>query len=107
SAHQAQYGLQRRAAVAGDLAPDEVIPLDTGGALVDRGDAGVAQVLGGAGLLDEAHAAMHLDAQGSDLSAGLRAPSFDHWDHEIDEGRVALALLRIRTVRRQILGRPH
>src|SRR3546814_5416030 len=39
------------------LAADEVHGLDAVGALVDRRDAGVAEVLGDAGLLDVAHAA--------------------------------------------------
>ena len=43
------------------LAADEVDRLDAVGALVDRRDADVAVVLGDAGLLDEAHAAVDLD----------------------------------------------
>ena len=42
------------------LAADQVDGLDAVGALVDRRDAGVAVVLRRAGLLDEAHAAVHL-----------------------------------------------
>ena len=44
-----------------ELAPDEVHGLDAVRALVDRGDAGVAEVLGHARLLDVAHAAVDLD----------------------------------------------
>jgi hypothetical protein len=42
-------GFGGRAALARDLAPDEVVGLDAGGALVDGRDPRVAQVLGGAG----------------------------------------------------------
>ena len=53
------------------LAHDEVDRLDAVGAFVDRRDAGVAKSAGGAGLLDEAHAAMHLDAERGDLDADV------------------------------------
>ena len=49
------------------LAGDEVDRLDAVGALVDGEDAGVAEMLRGAGLLDVADAAMHLDAERGDL----------------------------------------
>ena len=54
---------RRRAAVARRLAADQVVGLDAGRAFVDRDDARVAVVLRGAGLLDEAHAAVHLHAE--------------------------------------------
>ena len=56
--HQRDLGT----AVAADLAGDEVDGLDGVGALIDRRDADVAEELRRAGLLDEAHAAMHLHA---------------------------------------------
>ena len=56
----AKYGARDRTAVARRFAPDEIVGLDAGGALVDGRDASIAEVLGGTGLLDVAHAAMHL-----------------------------------------------
>ena len=53
------------------LAGDEVDRLDAVGAFVDRGDARVAVVLRGAGLLDIAHAAVHLHAERGDLAADV------------------------------------
>ena len=61
--------------VACQLAPDQVVGLDAGRALVDRGDARIAQILRGAGLLDEAHAAVHLDAGGGDHRSSSRCTS--------------------------------
>ncbi len=51
----------RFAAVHRQLASDQVHRLDAVGAFVDRGDARVAIVLGGASFLDEAHTAVDLD----------------------------------------------
>src|SRR5712691_5117860 len=48
---------------------------------VDRRDSRVAQVLRRAGLLDEAHAAVHLDARGRHLDAGFGEPALDDRDH--------------------------
>ena len=53
------------------LAGDEVDRLDAVGALIDRRDAGVAIEARRAGLLDEAHAAMHLHAERGYLDAGI------------------------------------
>ena len=53
------------------LAHREVDRLDAVGAFVDRGDPRIAQMLRRAGLLDEAHAAMHLHAERSDLDADV------------------------------------
>ena len=61
----------RVAARERQLARDEVDRLDAVGALVDRRDAGVAQMLRRAGLLDEAHAAMDLHAERGDLDADV------------------------------------
>ena len=61
----------RAAAFQRHLARHQIERLDAVGALVDRGDAGVAVMLGGAGLLDEAHAAVHLHAEGSHLDADI------------------------------------
>ena len=67
----------RFAAVARHLAHHQVDRLDAVGALVDRRDADVAQHLRGAGLLHEAHAAMHLDAERGAIHAAIRAPRLD------------------------------
>ena len=46
------------------LRPDQVLGLDAVGAFINTGDAGIPEVLGGAGFLDIAHAAVYLHAQG-------------------------------------------
>ena len=86
----------RGAVVRGELAPDQIGGLDTGGALVDRGDAGVAQVLARAGLLDVAHPAVDLDAERGDLDAELGAPRLQHRREQLDAVLAALALCRVR-----------
>ena len=63
--------LHRRAARERQLARDQVDRLDAVGAFVDRGDARIAIVLRGAGLLDVAHAAVHLHAERGDLVADV------------------------------------
>ncbi|MNQ77520.1 hypothetical protein D3C85_923900 [compost metagenome] len=77
----------RLAAVHRQLAADQVHGLDAVGAFVDRGDAGIAVVLGGAGLLDEAHAAVDLDAQRGDFAADVGGPGLG------DGGEQVLAAL--------------
>ena len=59
-----------------DLAHDQVDGLDAVGALVDRGDPAVAQILGHAGLLDVAHAPVNLHADRGQLDAKVGAPCF-------------------------------
>ena len=56
--------------------------MDAVGPLVDRRDPRVAQVLRGTGLLDEAHAAMHLHAERGGLDAGIGAPRLRHGDQQ-------------------------
>ena len=70
---------------ASELAADEVDGLDAVGAFVDRRDAGVAEMLGGAGLLDEAHAAVHLDAERRDLDAEIGPPRLDDRREQVGE----------------------
>ena len=62
-----------------ELARDEVDGLDAVRALVDRRDAGVAQMLDRPRLLDEAHAAMDLDAGGGDVDADIGRVGFGDW----------------------------
>ncbi len=82
---------QRRAAIAPDLAADEIVRLNAGGAFVNRRDPHVARVLRGARLFDEAHAAMNLNADVRDLVPVLRAPALHDRDQQIR------ARLRFRT----------
>ena len=60
-----------------ELAPDQIGRLDAVRAFVDRRDAGVAKMLGGAGLLDIAHAAMDLHAEARHLAADVGAIGLD------------------------------
>ena len=92
-----QFGAKaahRFAAIPGDLAANQIDSLDTVGALVDRGDAGVAIVLGRAGLLDEAHAAVHLHAHGGDLDAYVSRPGLGDGGQQLGPrlGRISLCL---------------
>ena len=60
------FGRERgkgRATVARELSSDQIAGLNAGRALVDRADARISQRLGGAGFLDESHAAVDLDAR--------------------------------------------
>ena len=54
-------------------------------------------MLGGAGLLDEAHAAMHLDGVGGDLLREIGAPGLHHRGQQGDPlgGQGALARIRM------------
>ena len=58
-----------------ELATSEIDRLDAVGALVDRGDTGVAEMLRSAGLLDEAHAAVDLHTDGGELDTHVGAPA--------------------------------
>ena len=89
--HFARHG----AAVAGGLAADQIVGLDAGGAFVDRGDAGIAKMLGGAGFLDVAHAAMHLQAERRDFLAQFGGAALDDGNHQVDERLMPLARLGI------------
>ena len=93
--HVGEQRAHRVTAIAGELAADEIVRLDAGGALVDGRDAHVAHVLRGARLLDEAHAAVHLHADGGDLVADLGAPALDDRCQELTARacRVARALV--------------
>ncbi len=71
----ANHGLRRGALVARQLAADQIVGLNAGGSLVNRRDAGIAKKLRGARLLDEAHAAVHLNPERGDVHRILRAPA--------------------------------
>ena len=68
----------RFAARQRQLAGHQVDRLDAVGAFVDRKDPGIAQVLGGAGLLDEAHAAVHLNADRGHLDGNVTRECLGH-----------------------------
>ena len=70
-AHGGDLALQRRAARQRQLALDEVDRLDAVCALVDRGDARIAEELRRAGFFDVAHAAVDLHAERGDLVADV------------------------------------
>ena len=113
-AHFGEQCRHRLALVAGELTASEVAGLDAVGALVDRRDPRVAQMLGRTRLLDVAHAAMHLDAGRGDRDAHIGAPGLDHRDQQIGAALVTLAPGRIGVApaaveqRRGIIGqRPH
>ena len=79
----------------GTLRADEVHGLDAVGALVDLGDLGVAVVLGDAGLLDVAHAAVDLDADRRDLLGPVGAEALHQRREQLDPlvGRGAVGLV--------------
>ena len=87
------------------LAADEIVRLDTGRALVDRGDPRIAQVLRRAGLFDEAHAAVDLHPDRGNLDGLLGAPAFDDRREEIDERLVAFFLRGIGMTSRLVQRR--
>ena len=62
--------------VAQRLAARQVIGLYGGGAFIKGGDAGIALMLGGAGFLNTAHAAVHLHPQRGQDAAVFGAPAF-------------------------------
>ena len=97
------------AAVAGKLAPDQVVGLDAVGAFVDFRDLGVAHELGRAGFLDVAHAAMHLHAQRCRFGADFGAPAFDHRHEKIDDplrlpahGGIGMTLAHVELAGREV-----
>ena len=71
-----EIGAHHGAAGQRHLAHRQVDRLDAVGAFVDRGDPRVAKMLRRAGLLDEAHAAVHLDAERGDLDADVGRERF-------------------------------
>ena len=77
------------------LAADEVERLNAVGALVDRRDAGIAQMLGRAGLLDEAHAAEHLNGKAGDFHAGIGGVGLGERGQQVRQpsGRLAVFLV--------------
>ena len=77
-AQLADIGADMRAALHRQLPRDQVDRLHAVGAFVDRGDARIAQHLRGAGLLDIAHAAMHLHAERGDIEGDVGGEGLGH-----------------------------
>ena len=86
------------------LAADEVHGLDAVGAFIDRGDAGVAIVLGRAGLFDEAHAAVNLDALRGDVATDIGRPGLGNRGEQVLAALPASAILCGRGVFREVGG---
>ena len=83
-----------------ELAADEIDRLNAVGAFVDRRDAGVAIELRGAGFLDEAGAAMHLNSKRRDFDADIGAPGLgDRYEQLFAQFRGLALLLRWRMLR--------
>ena len=88
--------LRSAAAVASELAADQVVCLNAGRAFVDRRDARIAQLLRHPGLLDESHAAVNLDRERGEVDGILGAPTLDDGNHQVGECLVAAALGLVR-----------
>ncbi len=84
------------AAVARQLAADEVEALDAVGALVDHGDPGIADELLDAGLGDVAGAAEHLLRRDRIVEAAVGEDALDHRREQADPVLRRLARRRIR-----------
>ena len=92
-----EIGAHHGAAGQRHLAHHQIDRLDAVGAFVDRGDPRVAKMLRGAGLLDEAHAAVHLHAERGDLDADVGRERFG--DRREQRGAVVRRLARRRPCR--------
>src|SRR3970040_1866404 len=71
-------------AVSGQLPPDQIGGLDAVGALVEWRNADVAIILRRAGFLDEAHAAVNLNADARHLTPNIGAVRLGKWREQID-----------------------
>jgi hypothetical protein len=111
--HRSDLRSHRIPAGSRQLAGDEIDRLNAVGALVDREDAGIAQMLRRAGLLDEPHAAMDLHADGGDLDADIAREGLGHRSEQrgtliggLPRCRIARALRAIDRLGRQQADRP-
>src|SRR5271168_429932 len=91
-----------RAVVRAQFAPDQIAGLYSGRSLIDRRDARVAQILRGAGLLDEAHSAMHLHPERGYVDPELGAPALEHRGQQVDPLPMPMAFDWIRMLVREI-----
>ena len=105
-AHRLEIGLDRRAALAGELAPAQVHGLHAIGAFVDLGDARIAHELAHPPFLDIAVTAIDLLHVGRDLIALVGTVAFDDRSQETDQLVGLLALfLGLRRMRQIDLKR--
>ena len=91
-----EKGGDRAAAVLGQLAADQVEALDAVGALVDHGDARIADELLHAGLGDVAVAAEDLLRRDGVVEAAVGEHALDHRRHQPEPVVGRLALGRVR-----------
>ena len=106
-ANLALHGLHGGATVTTHFAIQQIRRLNTVGALVDRRDADITQVLCRACLLDVAHAAVNLNPQRGDLHTQLGQPALDNGNHEINAPLTRLAGIfgsGMREIHRDRLG---
>ena len=91
-----------------ELAADQVEGLDAVGALVDLGDARVADVLLDAGLADVAVAAEHLHGEVGGGEAVVGEEGLDDRRHQRDEivGRLPLGRIGVALRAVELAGRP-
>ena len=97
--------LRDTAAIAQGLAAHEVVGLDRRGAFVDGKNPCVTVILGRAGFLDEAHAAVHLHPQAGNLDPHFSAVALDERHQEFVENLILPADLLILVVMRHVVGR--
>ena len=100
--HRMEEASEQAAGVLAELAADQVEGLDAVGALVDLGDAGVADILLDAGLADVAVAAEHLHGEVRGGEAVVGEEGLDDRGHQRREivGRLPLGRIGVafRTV---------
>ena len=88
--------MPHRFAIAhGQLAPHQVNGLDAVGAFIDRGDAGVAIVLGRAGFFNKAHATVDLKPHRGNLDADIGGPGLGHGHEQLFAQASGLAQGRV------------
>ena len=102
SAHLVNQRQRGCAFFGADLAADQVVGLDAGGAFINGRDARIAQILRSAGLFNEAHAAMDLHAGRGDFHRNLGAPALDHRRQQVKPCLVLCACLWVRMMLRAI-----
>ena len=103
--HLGDHGLDGDTLFPSNLAADQVVGLNGSRPFVDGRDAGVAQVLGSTGFLDETHATMHLNAKRGNVDGALGTPALDHRNHQVGKSLPFLALDFIRIAVGVILRR--
>ena len=100
--HLLQQQLDGCALFIRDLAADEIVGLDSRGALVDRRDTRIAQILCGTRFLDETHAAVDLHTRRRNFDGLLGAPALHHRRQQIEHGLIFGALRLVRMQQRLV-----